>query len=124
MFEKKYVPEVNYDSMFGEEVLRSLERIEELNDDGTKIDRNIELNTMGFDSDMSNAKRELKFMKGELTKLKDKVMMIKKHFTSIVGDLRLSATGEDFDRLKRRVDDFDFQNFITREDFMKLISQK
>jgi hypothetical protein len=124
MFEKKVVAEINYDAMFGQEIVRSLERIEDLGEEDKKAGREIELKTLEWDNDMSASKRKLLLMKGELAALKAKVVEIKYRFTGIVNELRLTATSEELDRMKSRIENFDYEKFITRKDFLELISRK
>jgi len=124
MFEKKYIPAVNYDSMYGPEILRSLERIEELNAEDNKIERESGFKILSWESDISSAKREIHLMKGEVSVIKDKLSEIKSRFTSVVNELRMTSTSEDFERLKKRIDDFSFEKFMPREDFKALISKK
>jgi hypothetical protein len=124
MFEKKGITEENYDSMYGNEILRSLQRIEELDEDSVKADRNLELGLLKWSSDFSSAKRDLRFMKAELSMIKERVSEIKTRFTSIVNELRTAATNEDMERLTKRIDGFDFETFVSREDFKKIIFGK
>jgi predicted nucleic acid-binding Zn-ribbon protein len=123
MFEKKYVPEVNYDAMYGKEILKSLERIEDLNDNSRKAEREVELRALEWESDVSSAKRELSMMKKEMNMIKERISEIKTRFTSIVGELRITSSNEDMEKLSSRIDNFDFASLITREDFKKLISK-
>jgi hypothetical protein len=124
MFEKKGSIETNYDSIFGNEILRSLQRIEELDDETNKANRELEFGLLKFSSDFSSAKRDLRMMKTELGMIKEKITDIKQRFTSIVNELRTTATTEDMERLSKRVDNFDFETFVSREDFMELILKK
>jgi hypothetical protein len=124
MFEKKGITEENYDSMYGNEILRSLQRIEELDDESKKLDRTLEIGLLKWSSDFSSAKREFRFMKAELGMIKERVSDIKTRFTSIVNELRTSATNEDMERLTKRIEGFDFETFISRDDFKKIISGK
>ena len=124
MFQKKYTPQTNYDSMFGAEILRSLERIEDLNEESRKAERETELKALEWNSDVSSAKRELNFMKGELSAIKEKISEVKERFTGIVNELRLASSQEDMEKLKKRIDELEFGNLMAREDFRELISKK
>ncbi len=124
MFEKKPHAGIDYDSLLGPDFLGFLKRTEEADSETKKLERGLELMQLEWGSNISEASRKLGFLKQELTDMKERCTNLKQNFLNLVSEFKMNAAGEDMEKLKRRVDDWHLERFITRKEFEKFVREK
>ncbi|MEM4397050.1 MAG: hypothetical protein QW757_00320 [Candidatus Woesearchaeota archaeon] len=118
------VAKKNYDSLFSDELFGYLERIEELEKNFQKIDKEIDIRTIVWANNKNETKIKLNKIKEDINFLKTNIENLKKTFMSIVFELKFSSNKEDFDLLNKKIENFDYLNFITRKDFIELVKKE
>jgi hypothetical protein len=124
LFSKKEELKVNYESVLGPDFLRFLERTEEVEDQGKTAKNFLEMKSLEWDTDLSEMKRELKHSKEELLAIKNKIGNLKNDFMQLVTEFKTKANSEDLEKLNYRIENFQLDKFITREEFRKLAKER
>jgi len=124
MFEKKDKQNINYDLIIGPDFLRFIERIEELEQETKKIERDIGMENLEWDANISHARREVVNEKKELIELKVATEELKRTFINLVTELKMNSNMEDFVKLKRRIEDWQLHKFITRREFDMMLKDR
>jgi len=124
MFEKKDKQNINYDLIIGPDFLRFIERIEELEQETKKIERDIGMENLEWDANISHARREVVNEKKELIELKVATEELKRTFINLVTELKMNSNMEDFVKLKRRIEDWQLHKFITRREFDMMLKER
>lgn len=112
---------VNYDSEVLPDLLKVLIRIEELESGSNSIGRDIEIKDLEWTSNSSQFKRETHQSKEHIKDLHARVRKIKLDFVDVVNEFRNKATTEDFEKLKKIVDEWHPENYISRHEFLRRI---
>jgi len=94
-------------------------RIDEQDDLGKDLERFVQMKDLQWHSEVSEFKRELNFMKEQVNELRRRISMLKHNFVMTVEEFRIKASSEDFKKLQNRVDDWDMENFISKDEFKR-----
>ncbi|MEM4397297.1 MAG: hypothetical protein QW757_01575 [Candidatus Woesearchaeota archaeon] len=121
---EKKQEQINYDSLFKDELFTYLERIEELEKNFQKTDKEIDIRTIVWANNKNETKIKLNKIKEDINFLKTNIEDLKKTFMNIVFELKFSSNKEDFDLLNKKIENFDYLNFITRRDFIELVEKE
>lgn len=115
---------LDYEKIYGPEFLNILNRIEELDGLSKKFVRSSELRLLLWDSNIFESKRRLTILKEEINTSKKKLESLKRDFINIVYELKMCLNQDEFDKFKKKTDTIQFENFITREEFIKMLVEK
>jgi len=94
-------------------------RIDEQDDLGKDLERFIQMKDLKWHSEVSEFRREINFMKEQVNELRRRITMLKHNFVLCVEEFRIKSSMEDFNKLQNRIDDWDMENFISRDEFKR-----
>jgi len=124
MFSKKEVATVNYDKQVEPTLLRYLVRIEDVEKEQRSFNRFLERKNLEWESNVSDYKRSIRVARMEIENLKSLKERSKQRFIQLVEEFRKTAQGEDLKILEGLVDSKKFEEYISRDEFMRLVRER
>jgi len=112
---------VNYDNIILPELERFSVRTKYLEDLSYKNKRYIEMKALQWDSTVSELRREVSRFRLELKNLKTQLLDVKSSFINLVNNFKETALDEDYRKLKRTIDDWNIDKFITKKEFESML---
>ncbi len=119
----KPLPKYDYEHKLEPDLIRFLSRIEDVEDSGKKTSRFMQMKTLEWDSSMSEFRRNVNMAKNQLEEIRRKKSILKQNFINIVNEFRTKGGDDDFNKLQRKVDDWKLEEFITKKEFIQLLSE-
>jgi hypothetical protein len=96
-------------------------RLNSLEAENNILSREMDMKDLEWTSNSFESVRKLNFIKNDLANLKEELLEIKKLFIDIVYRLRLKIDNEDYLKIKKRVDSIEYEKYITRNEFERLM---
>lgn len=121
---KKVVAQFDYDHKLLPQLFDYIYRIDEINKDNDRLARFYSMKDLEWQSHVSELVRSQEFTKAKLDELKRKLVVAKQIFMSIVYEFRTKINSEDFGKVERRVNEWKWEEFISRDEFNRIIKAK
>ncbi len=113
----------DYEHRLMPDLLRFLERIEDIEKLHRELSSSNKLRDLKWNASSSEYKRKLNRFRETIKELNEKTDEIKHRFISCVNEFRKKAAKEDLDKLKKKADRFMFEDLITIREFKKMLNE-
>ena len=90
----------------------------------TELNRKIELIESNTLSDRKRFVKEMKLVDSDIVELRKEIEGLKENILRIISELKLAASKEDIDTLKKYLDLWQPVKFVTREEVEEIIEEK
>ena len=121
---KKQAPVYDYENNLEPDLLRFLVRVEALEQESKDRSAFMNMRELEWDTHISEIKREIHIFKNQVSDLKRRVENFKSVFLSNVREFKLKADKDDLRKLENNVDRMNFENLITKDEFLRKSSFK
>jgi len=112
-------PAFDYSEKIIPELDKFSARVDEIAGDDKRLRVSVEMESLEWHTSMSKVKRELLIMK----EMHKKMESMKTEFIETVMDFRTKTDKENFEKLKRKLERFNFEEYMTKEEFRKLLGK-
>ena len=123
MFSKKPVA-YDFEHNLEPEFLQFLERMEDLENNTKRTDRELDMMSMKWDTEISGFKREARMSGIELENIKKNLSELKQTFMDVVAEFKAVAMAEDFEKLKMFINNWDVDKHMSASEFERLVKER
>src|SRR3989338_5109050 len=116
-------PAFDYSEKIIPELDKFSARVDEIAGDDKRLRVSVEMESLEWHTSMSKVKRELLIMATQLKEMHKKMESMKTEFIETVMDFRTKKDKENFEKLKRKLERFNFEEYMTKEEFRKLLGK-
>ncbi|AJF62110.1 hypothetical protein QT06_C0001G1295 [archaeon GW2011_AR15] len=116
-------PAFDYSEKIIPELDKFSARVDEIAGDDKRLRVSVEMESLEWHTSMSKVKRELLIMATQLKEMHKKMESMKTEFIETVMDFRTKTDKENFEKLKRKLERFNFEEYMTKEEFRKLLGK-
>ena len=99
-------------------------RIDFLMSKNRNISKMTRRHNLTTDSEVSLIKEDLTFLRQDLKDIRSSIDQARSNFANAVKELNIRAKVEDMDKLKRMMQEYDPADFISYEEFKKIVEQR
>ena len=121
---KKPVTQFDYENNLEPDLLRFLIRLEVLEQISKEESRFNSMRELEWDTHISEIKREITFFKSQLSDVDTRLGRFKDSFMSSVSEFKLKADKDELRKLETKIDNMNFENLISRAEFLRKCSLK
>lgn len=115
----KPVPQFDYENNLEPDLLRFLTRVESLEKIAKDENSFISMKELEWETHVSEIRREVKFLNSQLNDVRNRLERFKSDFLAGVSLFKLKADMDEFRKLESKIDSMNFENLITKEEFLR-----
>ncbi len=98
------------------------ERVIDLEDKFNKVERFITKKELQWHSNITEIKRILRNSRNMLESIKKVEQQRKKDFINLIKDFKMTATRDEYRKLETKINHWDIEKFISRDEFERLLN--
>jgi hypothetical protein len=102
----------------------SIKRLFVLEDKAMKIEDYMSIGSLRWKSNMEDALNQLTVMKDEITEVQQDFRVSVANFLETIEFFRNSATREDFDKVSKRIEDWNPEDYVSMEELHNMIKKR
>lgn len=118
---QKEISKPDYNKLYKNDLFIYLERIEDLEKNYLDILRKNDFSVLSWSTSSLEVKKRLEKIKKEISFLNEKIEKFKSDFMNIIYELRMSANRDEFETLNKKIENFNYENFISKQEFIRLL---
>ena len=112
---------VDYQGIIVPELEKFSSRTDDIAIDDKRLKMSLEMQSLEWHTAMSKIKREILLFKSQVREMNEKITRMKAQFVDVVMDFRTKINDEDFDKLNKKLKRFSFEDFVTKDEFKRIL---
>ena len=121
---KKELPKFDYEHKLEPDMLNFMIRLEDVESEERSVSNFMQMKELEWHSNVTEIQRMQNFQIEQVSEIKRKILLAKRRFMSIISEFRTKATSDDLNKVNKKVDYWKLEEFITKNEFNRLIRDK